>query len=91
MSDRNPTSPREEITLDDLHSLPMPEGFSEARQHIRAALAACDGAGLPPATVTTALLAEVMPRLVAAYGPVGVSEMLKRLGHVIGASRAMHQ
>jgi len=91
MSVRQPPSPGATIAIDDLQSVRAPEGFLEARQQIRAALAACDDAGLPAETVTTALLAEVMPRLVAAYGPNGVAEMLKRLADVIGGSRAMQQ
>jgi hypothetical protein len=91
MSVRPPPTSPESIAIDDLHSVPAPEGFLDARQHIRAALAACADAGLPSETVTTALLAEVMPRLVAAYGPQGVSEMLKRLGEVIGRASSFHQ
>jgi hypothetical protein len=91
MSVRQSPSPPKSIAIDDLHSVPAPEGFLEARQHICAAIAACEDAGLPSETVTTALLAEVMPRLVAAYGPIGVAEMLKRLADVIGSSYMMQQ
>lgn len=66
----------------DAGAIQAPERFMEALQHVRTAIAACAAAGIPQESVLAALMAELMPRLGACYGPQAVSAML---GHVANA------
>jgi hypothetical protein len=54
-------------------------GYGVAIVEIRAAIAKCEEARIPVDSVLAALMAELMPRLVAAYGPAGVASVLGRV------------
>ena len=61
----------------------LPPLFAEAHEQVCALIEGCDKAGVPADTVLAALMAELMPRLVQAYGSSGVALMLKRLASEI--------
>jgi len=75
------------MNIDDLNGLPRVEDISEvvSAEHavvvaeIRGALSRCEGGGIDKATVNAVLIAELLPRLVDAYGPLGVAGVLGRL------------
>ena len=46
----------------------------------------CEKAGIPNDTMLAALMTELVPRLVEAYGPNGVATMLNRLAREISNS-----
>ncbi len=72
--------------VDDTSDVEFPPLFSDALTEVRAAIARCDTAGIPRDTMLAALLTELMPRLVEAYGPDGVSSVLGELAREISAA-----
>jgi len=66
-------------SVDDASAVELPPRFAEALEHVRAVIARCDKAGIPNNTLLAALMTELMPRLVQAYGPGGVASMLNQL------------
>ena len=68
---------------DDGLDVDLPQLFAEAHDQVCAVIERCDKAGVPTDTVLAALMAELMPRLVQAYGSSGVAMMLKRLASEI--------
>ncbi|MDA0785859.1 MAG: hypothetical protein O3B37_06175 [Proteobacteria bacterium] len=65
--------------VDDASGAELPPRFAEALEQVRAVIARCDRAGIPNDTLLAALMTELMPRLVHAYGPGGVASMLNQL------------
>lgn len=65
--------------VDDASSVELPPRFAEALEQVRAVIARCDKNGIPNDTLLAALMTELMPRLVHAYGPGGVASMLNQL------------
>ena len=65
--------------VDDASDVELPPRFAEALEHVRAVIARCDRAGIPNDTLLAALMTELMPRLVHAYGPGGVASVLNQL------------
>jgi hypothetical protein len=57
----------------------VPMRFAEALGAIRGAVAGCETAEIPVDTILAALMAELMPRLVHAYGSVRVVSVLTDL------------
>ena len=65
--------------VDDASSVELPPRFAEALQHVRSMVARCGQAGITHDTLTAALMTELMPRLIQAYGSHGVSVVLNQL------------
>jgi hypothetical protein len=65
--------------VDDASGVELPPRFAEALKQVRAVIARCDKAGIPNDTLLAALMTELMPRLVHAYGPGGVASALNQL------------
>ena len=65
--------------VDDASGVKLPPRFAEALEQVRAVIARCDKAGIPSDTLTAALMTELMPRLVQAYGSNGVAAVLNQL------------
>lgn len=76
-----PQNPLEPVA--DPSGLEFPPRFKEAVEQVRAMSDRCGSAGIPNETILAALLIELMPRLVDAYGSVGVAAMLGRLAREI--------
>ena len=57
----------------------LPRYFAEALGAIRGAIGGCETAGIPTDTILAALMAELMPRLVGAYGSYRVIAVLTDL------------
>jgi hypothetical protein len=57
----------------------MPLRFAEAIGTIRGAIGGCETAAIPTDTILAAMMAELMPRLVQAYGPGRVVDVLTSL------------
>ena len=72
--------------VDDISEGQLPVRFSEALAEVRAVIARCEEAGIPNDTVLAALMTELMPRLVEAYGPSGVASLLDQLAREIATS-----
>lgn len=66
----------------------LPPRLADALSEIRGAIARCDAARIPADTVLAALMTELMPRLVEAYGPGGTAGLLDQLAREVstGAS-----
>ena len=81
---------KETLTLlepvDDISDVQLPPRLADALAEVRAAIERCDEAGIPRDTVLAALMTELMPRLVEAYGPSGVASVLGQLAHDISSS-----
>lgn len=65
--------------IDDASGVELPPRFEEALEQVRAVIARCDKAGIANDTLLAALMTELMPRLVDAYGPGGVARALNQL------------
>ena len=65
--------------VDDASGVEQPPRFAEALQQVRAVIARCDNAGIPSDALIVALMTELMPRLVQAYGSDGVAAVLNQL------------
>ncbi|WP_282606229.1 hypothetical protein [Pelagibius sp. Alg239-R121] len=76
--------------VDDTSDVDLPLRFAEALGEVRAAIARCDKAGIPSDTVLAALMTELMPRLVQAYGPTGVASVLSQLADEISTAGGPH-
>jgi len=72
--------------VDDTTDIQLPPRFAEALAEVRAAIARCDEADMPRDTMLAALMTELMPRLVEAYGSSGVASVLGRLAGEISIS-----
>ncbi len=60
------------------------EQHARAVAELRAAFARCEQHGIDRATVNAVLIAELLPRLVEAYGPLGVAGVLGQLAsHIV--------
>ncbi|OWJ67617.1 hypothetical protein [Inquilinus limosus] len=59
--------------------LHTPAGFTRATREIRRLMTELEVVGLSPAALSSALLTEAMPRLVAAHGPSRCAELLGSL------------
>lgn len=68
---------------DDVSNEDLPPRFDEARERVCAVIERSGAAGIPADTVLAALMAELMPRLVEAYGPDNVATVLTRLASEI--------
>tara|TARA_R110002094_G_scaffold55146_2_gene66196 strand:- start:67 stop:378 length:312 start_codon:yes stop_codon:yes gene_type:complete len=64
----------------------IPPRFDEAMTQIQKMNKLCDQAQIPEQTQISALMVELMPRLVKAYGPHGVITMLGALRHEIAGA-----
>jgi hypothetical protein len=71
---------------DDTLGMELPPHFSEAHEQVCALINECDTAGVPTDTILAALMTELMPRLVQAYGPSGVATMLNHLASEISGT-----
>ncbi len=71
---------------DDNADVQQPPRFSDAIVEIRAAIGRCEEARVPRDTILAALMAELMPRLVDAYGPGSVASMLNKLACEVSGS-----
>ena len=71
--------------VDDISDVKLPRHFADALAEIRTAIERCDAAEIPGDTVLAALVTELMPRLVEAYGPSGAASVLSRLAREISA------
>ena len=65
--------------VDDASGVELPPRFAEALEQVRAVIVHCDKAGIPSDTPIAALMTELMPRLVQAYGSNGVAAVLNQL------------
>ena len=66
--------------LDDgAGDLELPLRFAEALEAIRGAIGGCEAARIPLDTILAAMMTELMPRLVGAYGSGGVAAVLTDL------------
>ena len=65
-----------------------PPRFAEAVEIVRTAIRECESRGLPTDSVLAALMTELLPRLIAAYGPHGVAGVFGHLAGKIGAGGA---
>jgi hypothetical protein len=65
----------------DASGVKLPPHFAEALTQVRAAISRCTDASIPNDTVLAALMTELMPRSVSAYGPACVASLL---GHIAG-------
>ena len=65
--------------VDDTSDVQFPSRFSDALGQIRATITRCDEQSIPRDTILAALLTELIPLLVNAYGPSKVSFMLNQL------------
>lgn len=65
--------------LADASDVELPSRFAEAVSHVRQAIALCERANIPNDTLLSALMTELMPRLVSAYGPSRVAFVFERL------------
>ena len=65
--------------VDDVSGVEQPPRFAEALEQVRAVIARRDNAGIPGDTLIAALMTELMPRLVQAYGSDGVAAVLNQL------------
>ena len=72
--------------VDAISDVQLPPRFADAVAEVRSAIARCDDAGIPRDTVLAALMTELMPRLVEAYGSNGVASALSELAREILAS-----
>ena len=72
--------------VDDISDVQLPPRLDDALAEVRAAIARCDEAGIAKDTVLAALMTELMPRLVEAYGPSGVASVLDQLARETSAS-----
>ena len=72
--------------VDDISDVQLPPRLADAMAEVRAAIARCDEASIPRDTVLAALMTELMPRLVEAYGPSGVASVLGHLAREISSS-----
>jgi len=80
------TEPRDLLEpLGDVSEDAFPPRFAEALNLVRDALAAGERTHVPPRTLVAALAAELMPRLVLAYGERAAATVLRRLATEIGA------
>lgn len=75
---------RDEMT-DDGDAMAGPVRFEEALDAIRNAIARCEVAEIPVDTILAALMTEVMPRMVDAYGSYRVISVLNDLAAHIAA------
>ena len=69
--------------VDDASDVKLPLGYPDALSEIRAAIIRCDEQSIPRDTMLAALLTELMPRLVDAYGSRKVGFMLNQLAQEI--------
>ena len=67
--------------VDDTSDVKFPPHFADALGEVRAAITRCDEQSIPKDTVLAALLTELMPLLVDAYGPSKVASILSQLAH----------
>jgi hypothetical protein len=65
----------------DPASVAPPPRFAEAVEIVRAAIRECESRGLPVDSILAALMTELLPRLITAYGPHGVAGVF---GHLAG-------
>lgn len=65
----------------------FPPRFEEALEQIQELNSRCQQAQIPEATQISALMVELMPRLVQAYGPEGVIAMFNQLITEIGGAQ----
>jgi hypothetical protein len=65
-----------------------PPRFAEATEIVRAAIRQCEERAIPVDSILAALMTELLPRLVAAYGPHGVAGVFGRLAGEIAAGGA---
>ena len=72
--------------VDDISDVQLLPRLADALAEVCAAIARCDEAGIPRDTVLAALMTELMPRLVEAYGPSGVASVLGQLAREISTS-----
>jgi hypothetical protein len=78
----------------DPAAVPPPPRFTEAVEIVRAAIRQCEQREIPVDSILAALMTELLPRLVAAYGPQGVAGVFGRLAGEIatgGAPRRTRQ
>ena len=74
--------------VDDASVVELPPRFVEALDQLRAVIARCDKAGIPSDTLIAALMTELMPRLVQAYGSNGVAAVLNQLALDLASVRS---
>ncbi len=72
----DPDSPEEVV---------LPPRLADALGFVRRAIADCERSGIPRDTTLAALMVELMPRLVEAYGAQGVAALLGRLADEVGS------
>jgi hypothetical protein len=65
--------------VDDASGVERPPRFAQALEQVRAVIARCDRVGIPNDTLLAALMMELMPCLVHAYGPGGGASVLNQL------------
>ena len=75
--------------VDDTSDVQFPPHFADALGEVRAAITRCDEQNIPKDTVLTALLTELMPLLVDAYGPSEVASILNQLARELSGSSAL--
>ena len=67
--------------VDDTSDVQFPPHFNDALGEVRTAITRCEEQSIPNDTVLAALLTELMPLLVDAYGPSKVAYILNQLAH----------
>ena len=82
----NPTNaPETPDSSDEAVAADLPARFEEALEQVRVAIAHCETAGIANDTLLAALMTELVPRLVDAYGLAGVASMWSRLAIDVSA------
>ena len=64
-----------------------PPRFADAVDATRSMIAACEAEGIPADSILAAMMVELLPRMVAAYGQQGVVGILHRFAAEIADTR----
>lgn len=62
----------------------LPAGFHDASRIVRTAILECETEGLSQDAIATAMLTELMPRVVGSYGPTAVAVILRYVQGKLG-------
>jgi len=72
------------VLSDQSFAADIPAGFHQASRIVRSALQQYEAAGYSDEAIATAMLTEVMPRIVGAHGPTAVAIILRYVQGKLG-------
>lgn len=72
------------MPLPESEIVALPPRFSEVIDEIRAAIGRCESENVPADSILAAVMVELMPRLVGAYGEQRVARLLTYLAAHLG-------